>query len=296
MRVLITGSAGFVGSAFAEHYDRVGATLINVDILNGNQHDCRDFFERSDDPFDLVIHCAAVVGGRAMIDGEPLHLAAEDLSIDSALFRWALRARRARPHLPPPRIVYFSSSAAYPPQLQSEYVHMSLREEFFHAGRCDQTYGWVKQTGERLAAEANAIGIPVHVFRPFSGYSEDQDRAYPFPAFVQRAAQREQPFDVWGRGESARDWVHIDDIVGAVLAAIDADVRGPVNICTGRATTFDELAAMVMRRVGYSTCIRYVANAPQGVHWRVGDPTMLETFYKPKISLEEGIARALGAA
>lgn len=286
---LITGSAGFVGRHMAAGLSAAGYLhQVHVDIAEG--HDCRTFFEHDDGEhtYDLVVHCAAVVGGRATIDGEPLRLAAEDLSIDAALFRWALRTR-------PARIVYFSSSAAYPPWVQ-ERAGFKLDEAYYEPGQCDQTYGWVKQTGERLAAEANAVGIPVHVFRPFSGYGEDQALDYPFPAFIRRAAQREMPFDVWGAGDSARDWVHIDDVVGAVLAAVDQDVRGPVNICTGRATTFDELADMCMRAAGYSTPIRHLDDAPQGVYWRVGDPRRMSEFYVPRISIEDSIARALEAA
>lgn len=304
--VLITGCEGFVGSAFAAHfgvpadhplgkykfYNGCGDLITGVDIVSGL--DIRECFKNSVH-YDLVIHCAAVVGGRAMIDGSPLHLAAEDLSIDAEMFRWALRTR-------PGRIVYFSSSAAYPTEIQGKkWVRRRLHEGLIgdmttEIGAPDATYGWVKLTGERLAAEANAIGIPVHVFRPFSGYGPGQSLDYPFPSFIRRGLQREAPFDIWGDGASARDWVHIDDIVGAVMAAIDQDVRGPVNICTGRATTFDEFADMVKRRAGYETCNRYVGDAPQGVHWRVGDPTLLHTFYTPRITLEEGIARALEAA
>lgn len=302
MRVLITGAAGFVGRAFMRYFvDEHGLThdTLGVDNANGGT-DCRDLFAGVDvDRADLVIHCAAVVGGRATIDGEPLRLMAEDLSIDAALFRWALRAR-------PKRIVYFSSAAAYPVVLQTRLntEHITVKESLKlgedlidtwrqSLGAPDATYGWVKLTGERLAAEANAAGIKTHVFRPFSGYGTDQALDYPFPRFIERARNRDDPFEIWGRGDSARDWVHIDDIVGAVLAAIDADVLGPVNICTGRATTFDELAQMVTRRAGYRPAINHDSSAPQGVHWRVGDPTRLHEFYTPRVTLEEGIARAL---
>jgi nucleoside-diphosphate-sugar epimerase len=56
--------------------------------------------------WDLVVHCAANVGGRATIDGNPLWVA-ENLELDAAMFRWAVAMRL-------PRVVYYSSSAAYP--------------------------------------------------------------------------------------------------------------------------------------------------------------------------------------
>lgn len=303
MRALVTGSAGFVGRHMVAPLMEAGYDVDLVDVAQGN--DCREWFANNyNERFDLVVHCAAVVGGRATIDGRPLHLACEDLSIDAALFGWAMRAR-------PKRIVYFSSAAAYPIEWQrpvdgeTENLWFGLpvgKRPLLSEDRCsgvggfgapDNTYGLVKVVGERLAAEANTIGIPTHVFRPFSGYGGDQDQAYPFPAIIARALRHESPFPIWGDGASSRDWVHIDDVVGAVLAAIDADVLGPVNICTGVETSFDQLATLAMVAAGYHAPITHDMSAPQGVFRRIGDPTMLHEFYTPKVSIEEGVVRAI---
>jgi nucleoside-diphosphate-sugar epimerase len=299
---LVTGSAGFVGRHMARALEDRGYHVLGCDIVDG--WDARQLFRLDDRRFDLVVHCAAVVGGRTMIDGEPLRLAAEDLSIDAEMFRWALRTR-------PGRIVAFSSSAAYPVIYQQNGGPLPLHSL---SERCigddivrapDQTYGWVKLTLERLAAEANAEGIPTHVFRPFSGYGADQALDYPFPAIVKRALGHRavenllggrQPFEIWGDPASARDWVHIDDVVGCVLAHIDADARGPVNICTGLATTFATLVRLTFAALGQA-CPNILGNPnkPSGVFWRVGDPTLMRQVYEPKVTLEEGIARAIEA-
>ncbi len=118
------------------------------------------------------------------------------------MFRWAVRTAQ-------PRVVYFSSSAAYPLYLQTErdfvlsnsgvrrdlgspirrLAEADLTFEPF-VGLPDMVYGWSKITGEMLAGYARAEGVKVHVFRPFSGYGDDQDLCYPFPAFVGRAVAR----------------------------------------------------------------------------------------------------------
>ena len=305
-RALVTGHRGFIGRHIHAALDAHGWYVDGIDLAAGI--DAVDVF-RGDAPlpaYDLVVHCAALVGGRKVIEGQQATLAARDLALDAAMFEWAMRAR-------PGRIVYFSSSAAYPMHLQTRdriealagmpdgpeaYARLAERDiNRIAAAEPDASYGWVKLTGERLARWATQeADLTVHVFRPFSGYGHDQDPAYPFPAYIARAARREAPFDVWGLGDQCRDFIHVDDIVGAVLAAVEHDVRGPVNLGTGRATSFNELAGLVMDAAGYTTAIRHLDAEPVGAFYRVADPARLLEFYVPKVSLEEGIARALREA
>lgn len=291
VKTLITGSAGFVGRHFDERLTKDGHDIRRVDIFDPDvPTDCRDFFRYNHEHYDLVIHLAAIVGGRATIESDPLAIA-QNLAIDSDMFRWATRTK-------PGRVIYFSSSAAYPIYLQDVHHQVKLSEEDIPTdtvgfGFPDQTYGWAKLTGELLARYAQDEGLRVQVFRPFSGYGTDQHTSYPFPAFIDRALRRSDPFDIWGDGEQARDWIHIDDIVGAVMAAIKQDVDGPINLCTGTPTRFDVLAATVTNIAGYHPEFRHLTAKPTGVVNRVGDPTKLNTFYMPKVSLSEGISRAL---
>jgi nucleoside-diphosphate-sugar epimerase len=128
-----------------------------------------------------------------------------------------------------------------------------------------------------------------------SGYGTDQALDYPFPSFIQRAKQRRDPFEIWGTGRQVRDWIHVDDIVGATLAAVDQDITGPANLGTGRPVSFNQLAEMVCKEASYQPQLKHILGAPDGVQYRVADPTRMLSYYQPKISLEEGIRRALTA-
>lgn len=295
MNILITGAAGFLGRHFAKALD--GHDVAELDTQWSPADDVRRVFARDETRFDLVIHAAAHVGGRKDIEGRPTFLGAYNLQLDGALFEWALRTR-------PGRIVYLSSSAVYPLELQEDAWIKRLTDEraawlieedqdIAYPRMPDATYGWVKLTGERLAAEAQTEGLKVIVVRPFSGYGEDQDEAYPFPAFAARARRRDDPFRIWGDGTQVRDWIHVDDVVAGTLAAVEQDVQGPVNLCTGRAVSFNELAALFAAEAGYTPTLEHVLDAPRGVSYRVGDPTKMLTFFEPKVELEEGIRRAL---
>jgi nucleoside-diphosphate-sugar epimerase len=284
VKVLITGDAGFVGTQFrlalSDH------DITGVDIKNGL--DARKFFAEDSTNFDLVVHLAAIVGGRATIEGAPLSVAV-DLSIDSEFFQWALRTR-------PKKIVYYSSSAAYPIELQKLSDKNLLSENDIDLSNIkspDYTYGWAKLTGEMLGEYAKKEGLNVFVFRPFSGYGETQSLDYPFPSFIKRGVEQSNPFVIWGSGNQTRDFIHIEDVVSATLLAVKHDIAGPINLGLGRPTSFNELAEMVAKECKYLPAYEHIIGAPEGVEYRVSNPSKMLAFYTPKISLEEGIRRAV---
>lgn len=304
MRALVTGASGFVGRHMAAELVQRGWTVTGVDVkavhpllaaVSRYQHVAADALRvfrgtiLSVPPFDLVVHCAYTVGGRAVIDGQPMALAG-NLILDSAAFDWALRTGQHR-------FLYFSSSAAYPVDYQQRNrVPSWLVEDSIDLGRAmepDANYGWAKLTGERLAKAAAGEGLRVHVVRPFSGYGATQDTSYPFPALMARVAARQNPVEVWGDPEQMRDWIHITDVVNASLAVVEADERRPVNLCTGIPTSMTELIRAAAGMAGYRPEIVALRDKPMGVYRRVGSPERMNSMYKPQVSLEDGIGEAL---
>lgn len=286
MNILLTGSHGFVGRAFRRALPYAKFTL--VDLKNGV--DCRNFFKLETKQYDLVIHLAAIVGGRVQIEQAPLSLAV-DLAIDAEFANWCMVTRQ-------PYVVYFSSSAAYPIELQTIQKKHKLKENdinFNKMGKPDMTYGWSKLTGEMLMNYLRETGTKVLTLRPFSGYGTDQDLTYPFPSIIQRAIMNSNPFDIWGRANTTRDFIHIDDVVDAVCTMVKNDCNQTVNLCTGRAMTFVELAKIALDTMGVDKYPKFniVSNKPAGVAYRVGNPTMMSDYYTPKITLEEGVHRAI---
>lgn len=293
MKILITGAAGFVGGHLLEHYTRLGHQVHALDPKLHSTSSIEHFTAIEDSVdrshFDIVYHCGAFVGGRAGIDGKPAFMHTYNTALDSLMFTWALKAK-------PGRFVYFSSSAAYPADIQDGKIQAPIAEAeidpLFQVPP-EATYGLSKLHGEQMARSVSAE-VPVTVLRPFSGYGEDQSSDYPFPAFIARAKAHEDPFTVWGDGMQVRDWIHISDFVAATTIAAEEGIDGPVNLCTGIGTTFNDLAVLCMELAGYEAPIRHVDKGKgNGVDFRVGDPTLMHQFYTPKVSLAEGVERAL---
>lgn len=331
---LITGGCGFVGRNMTRRLLKEGYSLWIVDDCSIGVHcdewlpgaerrrelatgvieydggrvvflhgDARDFFAGrtqlgglEEPTFGDVFHFAAIVGGRMVIDGNPLAVAI-DLALDALCFNWAVNSK-------PERLLYASSSAAYPVDLQGEDGAVALKESDIEfggrLGQPDMTYGWSKLTGEYLAGIAHQhYGLHTACVRPFSGYGEEQDLSYPVPSIALRAAKREAPLTVWGSGLQGRDFVHIDDCIEAALRILSQVQDGSaVNIGSGQLTNFREVARLFARLEGYEPQIKPLEDKPVGVHSRYADISRMKELldWEPTISIEDGFARVLKVA
>lgn len=259
--------------------------------MRENPRYIQDTYQIDFEKFTDVFHFAAIVGGRLKIEGDPM-MVALDLSIDAEFFYWITQHK-------PARVLYPSSSAAYPVSLQTTKGAIALSEGDIdfnnNLGTPDMTYGWSKLTGEFLAQlAAKHYQVPVVCIRPFSGYGEDQELSYPVPAIAARAAKRENPFEVWGSGKQGRDFVHIDDIIDFIFILLDNVHDGSAyNIGSGKLTSFLELIDLFADIAGYNPTVKPLLDKPVGVHSRYANMDYVDNKFgwKPKISLREGMTR-----
>jgi len=247
-----------------------------------------------DPDFDYTIHLAAMVGGREMIERHPLAVA-EDLAIDAGYWRWAKETK-------PAKTICFSSSAAYPIKFQRETGYRLLTEDMIDLGddigMPDMSYGWAKLTHEYLAKLAwQNHGLKSVIYRPFSGYGEDQDDAYPFPSICKRvlAHQGAKVLTVWGTGEQMRDFIHINDCVAGVLATMDKiDDARAINLSTGIYTSFKQFAKLAAQLAGYDPEVVGMSDKPAGVFARGGDTAFQKSLgFRHRLDFKDGIRQAL---
>ena len=294
-RILITGGNGFVGIHFAKKLFNNNIQLDIVDITKQRhkycskyfKKDCRDFFKKNKPNYDLIIHLAAVVGGRVNLEKNQIAVAT-DLSIDSDFFNWVKDAPKDT------SIIYFSSSAAYPIELQkAEYTLKENDIDLQNIKNPDMTYGWVKLTGEMLALQLHQeYKKNITVFRPFSGYGILQDDTYPFPSILERIFKKNNPVDVWGNGLQVRDFININDVIEGSLYLSDKIINGkPINLSTGVATSFKDLIykaySIVWNEIPQ---LKINKEKPTGPSFRCGSIELQKQYgFNYLYSLEDGI-------
>jgi GDP-L-fucose synthase len=320
-RILVTGGCGFVGRnlifKLLENSNNHVVCVDSLEPFTGCKHpndwpeftpsdfnnfefiklDCRLFFSTDFSYFDEIFHLAAMVGGRLMIENNPLAVG-EDLSIDSLMFTWSVKSKVKK-------IINFSSSAAYPIELQRPNFHRLLNENDidlngFNIGMPDLSYGWAKLTCEflgKLAFERH--GIESVVYRPFSGYGSTQDDTYPFPSIIKRALmhnKNENVFKVWGSGKQMRDFIHITDCVKGVLITKDQIINGSaINLSTGILTSFIDFAKITLLELGLDNiAVNGTSDKPEGVFARGGNRDLQNSLgFDYDINFKEGIRKSI---
>lgn len=269
-KIIVTGAGGFLGSHTVNYLRTQGhnVTAFTQDVLTNLPYE----------KYDCIYHFAAFVGGRKGIDNNKW-LITKNIELDRVTFKWAEQWCK--------KIIYPSSCAAYPLYLQ-ELPDTPMHEEQFGTTILFDLYGLSKVVAESMLKTLN---IPAHVIRPFTIYGPRQEINYPIPAIIERARQGE--CSVWGSGDQTRDWVYIDDALKVFEYLLHKDEPITVNIATGKAITFKEVAEIVYKTVhGINIPVKTQTHEPEGAGHRVGSTKKLNSLgLSCDTSLEYGIRK-----
>ncbi len=297
-RVLVTGGAGFLGSRIvAKLRDRgAGAVIVprsrEVDLVDGA--DVRRLF-RETNP-DLVIHCAAVVGGIGANRRYPGRFFYENIMMGVQTMEEARRHGVEK-------FVAIGTICAYP-----KNTPVPFRERNLWIGYPEETnapYGLAKKM---LLVQAQAYRqeygfpavylLPVNLYGP--GDNFDPASSHVIPAlvrkFVSAVEEGRDTVQVWGTGGATREFLYVDDCAEAVLLAAERyDEPEPVNLGAGREISIRALAEMLADLTGFRGDLRWDCSKPDGQPRRCLDTSRaLEKFgFRATTSFREGLRRTI---
>lgn len=296
-KVLVVGGSGFIGShlcrkLLAENYlpvvfDRVAPSVEGVEYHRGDMSTIADLWPSLLEGVVAVYHLAWTTKPQSA-NNDPLF----DLQSNVAAGIHMLDGIARLSHSP--RFIFVSTGGAVYGQAGSQAV-----PEDFPANPIN-AYGISKLTLEHYLRLYHRLhGLDYLVFRPGNPYGAGQD-----PAGAQGAVAvfmgkmfRGEPVTIWGDGEVVRDYLHIDDLVSALMAglAYQPAVEAPriFNIGSGRGVSLNELLQMLEWIAGRTAQVTYTPARKADVPKIVLDISRIRTHlgWEPKISMEQGLQR-----
>ena len=258
-RVLVTGGAGFIGSHVVDALIAAGDEVHVLDDLSKGQvtnlpDDVRlhvaDIADISvtrlfrDVRFDAVVHCAAQTNVMRSISEPDLD---RHINVDGLQ-----RVLDAASDTGVRRFVFISSGGA----VYGETVEPANE---LTAPQPDNPYGEHKLQGEAMVAAAALASVTLRLSNVYGTRQRSDAEGGVVSIFTDRLAAG-LPLGVYGDGEQCRDFVHVADVVSAIVLALNDDsMRGIWNVGTGTATTVNEVAQAMLAAFGGGTIERLPA-------------------------------------
>jgi UDP-glucose 4-epimerase len=295
---LVTGGCGFIGSHLCEALLARGAGVRILDdlstgsadnapagsvLLRGSVSDPQ-IVEQALRNVAGCFHLAAVSSVERSTD-DWLGSHRTNLSGAVAVFNAARRLTQGRP-IP---VVYASSAAVY-----GDSKVLPIRETAQPQPR--SVYGADKFGCElhgRVAFEV--YGVPTVGLRFFNVYGPRQDPASPYSGVISVFCERllkGQPIEIFGDGTQSRDFIFVNDVVAALLAAMDRVQRcsAVFNVCSGTQTTVLDLARVIGRLCGGEPDVHFRPRRLGEVVHSCGDPT----FFRQELGIHDATTLSTG--
>jgi nucleoside-diphosphate-sugar epimerase len=306
LRCIVTGAAGFIGSAICDRLLSEGNEVIGIDSFvdyyprswkEKNLEQARQFqtFSFIEDDIasyfdtkpaqklegvDAIFHQAAQAGVRASWG--------QDFSIyvhnNVLATQKLLEACRGRDNL---RVIYASSSSVY-----GEVERFPMREDDTPAPV--SPYGVTKLAAEHLARlYSHNFGVPTVSLRYFTVYGPRQRPDMAFHRLL-KAILKGEEFGLFGSGDQTRDFTFVEDIVQGNLDAAKSGKPGAIyNLGGGNRVSMNHVIDLAEKVVGRKALIRREGRQSGDVTNTGADTSKAQADFgfKPRVSLEEGLAR-----
>lgn len=298
MRVLLTGGNGMLGTAIRTLAPVHQPSWIidapgRKDVDFCDQAQVRDWM--AGHKYDLVIHCAARVGGIKANMAQPVEFLAENLLMNTNLIEESRKAGV-------PNFIFIGSSCMYPRDYKNP-----LKEEYVLEAPLEPTnegYALSKISGtkhceyiSRQYGLAYRTLIPCNLYGPGDHFHPEKSHLVAAILMKVHAAKesRSNEVEIWGDGTARREFLYIDDLAEYILGCVDflKDLPPCLNVGKGHDYTVNEYYEAAARIVGYKGGFTHKLDAPVGMMRKLMDSSIATTAFgwAPSTDLETGLAR-----
>lgn len=291
-KVLITGSAGFIGGYLVQEFLDQGHEVIGIDNYSKygkvkksydnhpnyefHQKDVKNtkFLKGALKDCDYIVALAAMIGGITYFHKYAYDLLAENERIMASTFDAAIDASRNHKLK---KIVVLSSSMVF----ESTDKYPTPENVLLKTPPPISTYGFQKLACEYFCKGAwEQYKLPYTILRPFNCVGVGEKRAksdeeiksgniklamsHVVPDLVQKVLKRQDPLHILGKGNQIRCYTYGGDLAkGIVKATFSSKAKNEdFNLSTKEQTTVLELAEAIWKKINKDKPFRYVSDKP----------------------------------
>jgi GDP-L-fucose synthase len=296
MRILLTGATGMLGGSIADelvHHTKALEILAPTNLeLNLSDKEVTDKYLQQLRP-EIIIHCAAKVGGIQANVKDPWEFFYSNHRIDSNLIGAAFSAQIRS-------FFYFGSSCMYP-----AITAQPMSEAQLFSGKLESTnegYAIAKLTGTKLVeAAATQFGLDWHAFILSNLYGPrdnfNQESSHLVAAIINKIDAALKSNDVavemWGDGNARREFTFVHDISKFIVSRIGNSIDLPkvLNLGFSRDYSIIEYYQEVAKVMQFSGSIRAIPDKPSGMQRKLMDSSLASSFgWSPSTELETGLS------
>jgi GDP-D-mannose 3', 5'-epimerase len=318
MNVCVTGGAGMIGSALVKSLVKQGHQIVVIDNLwRGKMSHLevngaslidveKDFYQidLSDlsfatklveifDAVETVIHLADIVAGIGYVFSNEYEIFRVNNLINTAVFK-SFSDSQAK------QIIYVGTACSFPLELQ-QGLDSELQEHMLFPANPESAYGWSKLVGQlELKYLKQSSGKAVSTLMLHNVYGPNceftGERTQVIPSLMKRVIDADEgdTISVWGSGNQGRAFIHVDDIVNALVNCVGRDdLPEFMQVGPGVCTSIRQLIETIIEVSGKSLKVSYDTTKPEGDKGRYADYSIAQTHigWTPKVTLKEGLAQ-----
>lgn len=292
MKILVTGSAGFISGYLIEELLNAGHKVVGVDnfakygqteksydkhphyqFVEGDAKNC-ELLKGLIEDCEQVVASAAMIGGISLFHEYAYDLLAENERIVASTFDaaiWAFKYKILH------KINVISSSMVF----ESSSVFPTSEGEQFNSPPPLSTYGFQKLATEYFAKGAwEQYKLPYTIIRPFNCIGIGEKRAksdkeilsgnvklamsHVVPDLVQKILKGQDPLHILGDGNQIRHYTYGGDLAKGIRLCIESEkaVCEDFNLSTSKSTSVLELAELIWRKINPGKPFRWVSDPP----------------------------------
>ena len=294
-RVYVAGHRGMAGSAVVRRLAREDCQILTVgrdEVDLRRQAPVEEWM--ADNKPDVVVLCAAKVGGILVNNSFPADFLYQNLAIETNIIHAA--------HLAGVRKLLFLGSSCIYPRLAAQ----PMREDSLLTGPLEPTNEWYAiakiagikmcQAYRRQYGSDFISAMPTNLFGP--GDNFDLASGHVVAGMIVKAHQAKlsgaESLEIWGTGSPLREFLSVDDLADALVFLLKHySAESHINVGSGTEHTIQQLAETVAQVVGFEGSYIYDRSKPDGSPRKLMDNSEIHRLgWRATTSLEDGLAAA----